>query len=506
MKRALLVLMALVACRKADPDATSDKPKKPALTRCVVEKNGKDYSIAPRCDVSWTTKFELAAGETLTIGAGSRVRFSDPGEIASLGGTITARGTADQPIVLTSSDKEFTIWIDEAVGAEVAPVATFEHVELDHGSLRTRRSRGRVQLSDVRFRGAELALLVNNDDELVSAKRLTFDKNKVDMFAPAKTVSRVEESTFAAPIRLTRAPVNGVVTLPKAPAFLVDLLPIQDGTLTFPEGAVVKLSRGASITAIGEKAQLVAKKVHFTSSADAPKAGDWKALELDQSSSKLDGCTIEYGGSVRLPTDASKATIINTTFRNNSGAGIEAAECSQLEDASKGNTAPAGTLCKVYVPSDAFGYGGLGLTGTGPGAGWGDGIGLGTVGGFGGNHSGVLGGGSAAKPITKIVEKSVTVVGKLPPEVVKRIVRANFPRLRACYEQTRKSDSSVAGTIDVKLAIDATGAVTSATTSPGTIKHTGMLGCVKGVFRTLSFPEPESGVVTVSMTHEYAPL
>jgi hypothetical protein len=160
-------------------------------------------------------------------------------------------------------------------------------------------------------------------------------------------------------------------------------------------------------------------------------------------------------------------------------------------------------------PGDSFGYGGLGMTGTGPGGGgWGDGIGLGTVGGFGhgagtgtgmgyGGGGGRVGSGRKTKTV-KMIETGTDIQGRLPPEVIKRIIRANFPRFRACYEQGLKKDPGLKGTVSVRFIIDMTGAVESASLSGGSMSDGQVSGCVLGVYRTLSFPEPEGGKVMVT--------
>ncbi|MBI2395118.1 MAG: AgmX/PglI C-terminal domain-containing protein [Deltaproteobacteria bacterium] len=160
-------------------------------------------------------------------------------------------------------------------------------------------------------------------------------------------------------------------------------------------------------------------------------------------------------------------------------------------------------------PGDSFGYGGLGMTGTGPGGGgWGDGIGLGTVGGFGhgagtgtgmgyGGGGGRVGTGRKTK-VVKMIETGTDIQGRLPPEVIKRIIRANFPRFRACYEQGLKKDPGLKGTVAVRFIIDTTGAVESANLSGGSMSDSQVSSCVLGVYRTLSFPEPEGGKVMVT--------
>ena len=94
---------------------------------------------------------------------------------------------------------------------------------------------------------------------------------------------------------------------------------------------------------------------------------------------------------------------------------------------------------------DAFGAGGLGLTGIGEGGGGkGEGIGLGNIGTIGhgagtgtgqgfGSGSGRLGGTHKSKP-PSVRMGATSVSGRLPPEVIQRIVRQNFGRFRLCYE------------------------------------------------------------------------
>jgi hypothetical protein len=160
-------------------------------------------------------------------------------------------------------------------------------------------------------------------------------------------------------------------------------------------------------------------------------------------------------------------------------------------------------------PGDSFGYNGLGVTGTGPGGGGPfDGIGLGRIGDFGhGNGPGDgigPGGGSSLSPrgrkprAVKMIETGTDVTGGLPRETVKRIIRANFPRFRACYEQGLKKDPGLRGTVAVRFIVDTTGAVESAGLSGGTLSDAQVSSCVLGVYRTLSFPEPEGGKVMVA--------
>src|SRR6187549_3194941 len=103
---------------------------------------------------------------------------------------------------------------------------------------------------------------------------------------------------------------------------------------------------------------------------------------------------------------------------------------------------------------EAFGSGGLGLSGVGEGGGGrGEGIGLGNIGtlghgagtgtgqGFGNGH------GALARSAQSIRQGATQVNGKLPPEVIQRIVRQNFGRFRLCYENGLKNNPTLSGRV-----------------------------------------------------------
>jgi len=162
---------------------------------------------------------------------------------------------------------------------------------------------------------------------------------------------------------------------------------------------------------------------------------------------------------------------------------------------------------------DSFGAGGLGLQGSGVGDGGGggargEGIGLGNIGtighgagtgtgeGFGSGHGRL--GGSHAKAPPKVRMGQVTVNGRLPPEVIQRIVRQNFGRFRLCYENGLRSDPKLAGMVATKFVIGTDGSVSSsARDNSTTLTDTGVVSCINRAFSNLSFPQPEGGIVVV---------
>ena len=164
---------------------------------------------------------------------------------------------------------------------------------------------------------------------------------------------------------------------------------------------------------------------------------------------------------------------------------------------------------------DSFGAGGLGLSGVGEGGGGrGEGIGIGNFGGLGnggglgkgqgiGDGTGGIGRG-VGKPgeghkvgSPKIREAGISVGGRLPPEVIQRIVRQNFGRFRACYESGLRGNPSLQGRVGVKFVIDRSGAVSLSQDGGSDLPDRGVVQCVVSSFSSLSFPQPEGGMVTV---------
>ena len=157
---------------------------------------------------------------------------------------------------------------------------------------------------------------------------------------------------------------------------------------------------------------------------------------------------------------------------------------------------------------DSFGAGGLGLSGVGEGGGGrGEGIGLGGIGtighgagmgngqGFGNGH-GRLGGAHQTRA-PSIRQGATQVNGRLPAEVIQRIVRQNFGRFRLCYENGLRTNPNLSGRVSVKFVIDRSGSVSTASDGGSEIPDQAVVSCVVRGFGNLSFPQPEGGIVTV---------
>ncbi|WP_437911759.1 AgmX/PglI C-terminal domain-containing protein [Sorangium sp. So ce302] len=178
---------------------------------------------------------------------------------------------------------------------------------------------------------------------------------------------------------------------------------------------------------------------------------------------------------------------------------------------------------------ESFGAGGLGLTGIAEGAGGrGEGIGLGQIGavgrgsgsgaaapaataapaagagqGFGSGHGRLVGSHRTRAPQVRMGATQVS--GRLPPEVIQRIVRQNFGRFRLCYERGLLRDAGLQGRVTVRFTIDPRGALVNARDGGSDLPDSAAVSCVVRAFRDLTFPAPEGGSVDVVFPIAFAP-
>jgi tetratricopeptide (TPR) repeat protein len=162
--------------------------------------------------------------------------------------------------------------------------------------------------------------------------------------------------------------------------------------------------------------------------------------------------------------------------------------------------------------SDAYGGAGLGLSGIGNGGGGtglgsigtiGHGAGTGTGQGF-GSGAGRLGGAHRSSPPT-VRMGATTVTGRLPPEVIQRIVRQNFGRFRLCYEAGLKNNPNLQGRVAVRFVIGADGAVSNVGNAGSDMPDGTVVSCVVRAFYGFAFPQPEGGIVSVVYPIMFSP-
>ncbi len=167
---------------------------------------------------------------------------------------------------------------------------------------------------------------------------------------------------------------------------------------------------------------------------------------------------------------------------------------------------------------DAFGSGGLGLSGVGEGGGGrGEGVGMGAIGtighgagtgtgqGFGRGGDALGHGGHKTRVPRMTIAGNTIVSGRLPPEVIQRIVRQNYGRFRMCYEQGLSRNPNLQGRVQVRFVIGRDGSVTNAQRGDSDLPDSGVVSCVVGAYYGLSFPQPEGGIVTVAYPIMFQP-
>lgn len=111
--------------------------------------------------------------------------------------------------------------------------------------------------------------------------------------------------------------------------------------------------------------------------------------------------------------------------------------------------------------------------------------------------------------------KLIATSGRLAPAAIQSVVVASFPRLGACYVEGQKRDASLRGRVDVRFVVGTDGKVSEARSAeasepipadaiapPSTstlppMPDKKVVECIVNGFRSLVFPKPEGGAVTV---------
>jgi hypothetical protein len=98
-------------------------------------------------------------------------------------------------------------------------------------------------------------------------------------------------------------------------------------------------------------------------------------------------------------------------------------------------------------------------------------------------------------------------LGRLPPELIQRIVRQNFYRFKGCYMAGLKHDPHLQGRVLTRFIINVDGSVTeSEATEATTLPNLSTVQCVYRGFIGLRFPPPEGGgIVTVVYPIQFNP-
>lgn len=98
------------------------------------------------------------------------------------------------------------------------------------------------------------------------------------------------------------------------------------------------------------------------------------------------------------------------------------------------------------------------------------------------------------------------VNGRVPPEIIQRVVRGRFAEMRKCYEAGLARDKHLTGKVSVKFEIGPKGKVTNAGAHESTtMPDQAVVQCVVKEFTALVFPEPSGGKVIVVYPINFTP-
>jgi hypothetical protein len=100
---------------------------------------------------------------------------------------------------------------------------------------------------------------------------------------------------------------------------------------------------------------------------------------------------------------------------------------------------------------------------------------------------------------------TLTVNGRLPLQVIQRVLRQSFGRFRICYDDGLRNNPTLQGRVVVKFLINRDGSVGSSSDGGSDIPDQVVTQCVVRWFNGFSFPEPEEGTVTVVAPIAFSP-
>ena len=106
----------------------------------------------------------------------------------------------------------------------------------------------------------------------------------------------------------------------------------------------------------------------------------------------------------------------------------------------------------------------------------------------------------------RTVRQGTTQVnGRLPAEAIQRVVRQHFSLFRDCYDAALTKNKKLAGRAAVQFTIEPSGAVTGASDGGSDLPAPALRECLVRSFASLSFPQPESGTVSVRSVLVFTP-
>jgi hypothetical protein len=110
-----------------------------------------------------------------------------------------------------------------------------------------------------------------------------------------------------------------------------------------------------------------------------------------------------------------------------------------------------------------------------------------------------------APPRTRLAPGALTVSGRLPPEIVRRILRQHQGRFRTCYQAGLRTNPNLAGRVAARFVIGRDGSVSAVRNGGSDLPDGGVVSCVVRALYGLSFPRPDAGIVTVVYPLRFTP-
>lgn len=145
-----------------------------------------------------------------------------------------------------------------------------------------------------------------------------------------------------------------------------------------------------------------------------------------------------------------------------------------------------------------YGLGSIGTCGKNCGGGWDGKDGIGTSGGP------SVGGHTPGSPrLPRLAD--TTINGRIPPDVIQRVVRQNWGRFRACYETGLRANPNLQGRVAARFVVGRDGAVSNVGDGGSDLPDANVTSCVLRAFGGISFPPPSGGIVTVSYPIVFSP-
>jgi hypothetical protein len=365
-------------------DKGDDKPKAAAGSGCKApeaELKG-DFTITKGCKLKLESYVAINDGAVLTIEPGATISFGPDSYIEVVYGRIVAKGTDDDPIVFTSSNKDPAAgdWpglfiADKAMSGNVFDKVTIEYAGRDahggHGAVTLEGAvhGGRVAITNTKFKNSKTTGVWGDNDDAAFAK---FEGNSfvkmgdsaIDV--PSMVLGSVGKNDWGGHVIRSGGDVTASITWPKVDVPIVinraiAVRGVKDAAIfTLADKSVLKFGPEAYIeVGLENGSGVVAKGCTFTSANATAAVGDWPGLFFGEKTTgtTIDGGSVEYAGRDAHGSHAAmtylgtakkiaNAKVTGVAFKKNLNSAFfsDDADCGPNAEKASGNTAD-GPLC-----------------------------------------------------------------------------------------------------------------------------------------------------------------